>query len=157
VSDDERIVERRLWSVFMISHTPEVAESVLSGRPVIARNLDAEALRRALRGGSLPDPDVFVVISHEMLDAIAEAGPITPITPRRLRSSGAAIQCSRGVRRARPRPASDASGCATSNRAASRTDSSPSSQATADSANRSTRCSSPRSCPAASTASRLRR
>ena len=75
--------DRRSWSLFMISHTPEVAESILAGRPVMARGLDAEALRRALRGGPLPDPDEFVVVTDEMLDALNEAGPI-PI-PRRKR------------------------------------------------------------------------
>ena len=38
-------------------------------------------LRRALRGGPLPNPDEFVPVSHEMLDALNEAGPMS--TPRR--------------------------------------------------------------------------
>jgi hypothetical protein len=75
-------VGRRLWSVFVLSPTPEVAESITIGRPVRAGQLDAEALRRALRGGPLPDPDQFVVVSHEMLDAINEANPLRP-RPRR--------------------------------------------------------------------------
>jgi hypothetical protein len=70
--------DRRLWSLFMISHTPEVAESIAGGRAVMASGLDAEALRRALRGGPLPNPDQYVVVTDEMLDAINEAGPLRP-------------------------------------------------------------------------------
>jgi hypothetical protein len=79
-----KVIGRRLWALFMIARTPETGESILRSRPVIARNLDAEALRRALRGGPLPNPDAFVVVSNEQLDAIAEAGPLNP-APRKKR------------------------------------------------------------------------
>ena len=79
-----RLTGDRLWATFMISHTPEVAESIIAGRPVMARNLDAEALRRALRGGPLPNPDEYLVVSEEMLAAVVEAGPI-PTTRRKRR------------------------------------------------------------------------
>jgi hypothetical protein len=49
----------------------------------MAARLDAEALRRALRGAPLPRPEAFVLVSHEMLDALDEAGPIP--TSRRTR------------------------------------------------------------------------
>jgi hypothetical protein len=82
MTNAEPVVGRRLWAVLMLAHTPEVAESVLIGRAVMAAGLDAEAMRRALRGGPLPDPDQYVVVTDEMLDAINEAGPLRP-TPRR--------------------------------------------------------------------------
>jgi hypothetical protein len=50
--------------------------SILSGRRVIARNLDGFVLWRSLRGGPLPRPDSFVLVTAEMLDAVAEAGPL---------------------------------------------------------------------------------
>lgn len=81
--DAERVGGRRLWAVFMLARSPEVAESIMRGRPVMARGLDAEALRRALRGCPLPNPDEFVPVSHEMLDALNEAGPMS--TSRRTR------------------------------------------------------------------------
>ncbi len=62
----------------MLALSREVCRSILLGRPVMARGLDAEALRRALRGGSLPPPDEYVVVTREMLDAVAEAGPFVP-------------------------------------------------------------------------------
>jgi hypothetical protein len=43
---------------------------------VLAGNLTAEPLRRALRGRRLPRPQEFLRVSPEMLDAIAEAGPL---------------------------------------------------------------------------------
>lgn len=77
MTDAELIVGRRLWAVFMLARTVEVAESILSGRPVMARCLDAEALRRALRGMAAPRPDQFIRIRHGHLDAIAESGPLS--------------------------------------------------------------------------------
>jgi hypothetical protein len=50
--------------------------SVLRRLPVRAGNLDGFVLRRALRGGPLPDPESYLVVSPEMLDAVAEAGPL---------------------------------------------------------------------------------
>ena len=77
----QRLVGQRLWAVLMLARTVEVAESIIRGLPVRAGCLDAEALRRARRGGPLPDPEEFVVVTDEMLDALSEAGPIS--TPRR--------------------------------------------------------------------------
>ena len=73
----ELVVGRRLWSVLMLARTVEVAESILAGRPVMARNLDPEALRRALRGTPSPPPDRFIRIRHGHLDALDECGPLT--------------------------------------------------------------------------------
>ena len=75
---DEREVQdgRRLWAVFMLALTVDVAESILLGRPVMVRNLDREALRRALRGDP-PPARKFITITTEHLDAIAECGPLT--------------------------------------------------------------------------------
>ena len=56
MTEAERILGRRLWAVLMLARTVDVAESILAGRPVMARNLDPEALRRALRGATAPSP-----------------------------------------------------------------------------------------------------
>jgi hypothetical protein len=61
----------------MVAGDPWTAASIVRGEPVIAGNLDPEVFRRALRGASLPPASEFVVIDHQMLDAIAEAGPLT--------------------------------------------------------------------------------
>ncbi len=75
--DAERILGRRLWAAFVLALDPEVLESVLAGRPVMARNLDPEVLRRALRGMPAPPPNTYIRIRPAHLDAIAEAGPLT--------------------------------------------------------------------------------
>jgi hypothetical protein len=72
----ERVVGRRLWTVFMLARTLAVAESILAGRPVMARNLEPEALRRALRGVPVPAPNAYIRIRHGHLDAVAECGPL---------------------------------------------------------------------------------
>jgi hypothetical protein len=69
---------RRLWAATILSRELEACRSILSGRRVIAAKLDAEALRRARRGAELPAPDSYVAVTAEMLDAIAEAGPLVP-------------------------------------------------------------------------------
>jgi hypothetical protein len=56
-------------------------ESILQGLRVKAGNLDAEALRRALRGGRLPDPSEYIAITPAMLAAISEAGPLLDSFP----------------------------------------------------------------------------
>jgi hypothetical protein len=71
-----RVVGQRLWALFMLALTPEVAGSIACALPVRAGGLDAEALRRGLRGSRLPDPDSFLVVTDAMLDAINEAGPL---------------------------------------------------------------------------------
>ena len=52
------------------------ATSVCRGKPVRVGNLDRYVLRRALRGGRLPDAETFIAVTGEMLDAIDEAGVI---------------------------------------------------------------------------------
>jgi hypothetical protein len=60
----------------MLARTVDVCESILLDRPVMARNLDREALRRAIRGETPPATEFFHVTA-EHLDAIAECGPLT--------------------------------------------------------------------------------
>ena len=69
----------------MVSRSPEVAGAISRGLPVRAGNLDAEALRRALRGGALPNSDTFILVSGERFDAIDEAGPMVVTAKRRKR------------------------------------------------------------------------
>lgn len=78
-----RLTGDRLWATFMISHTPEVAASIIAGKPVLARSLDVTALRRAYRGEPLPKPNDYITVTDEMLDAVDEAGPLTPVPRRR--------------------------------------------------------------------------
>ena len=78
VSEAERTVGRRLWAVFMLARSPGIAESILRGRPVMARGLDPEALRRARRGATAPPPNSFIRIRHGHLDALDECGPLLP-------------------------------------------------------------------------------
>lgn len=52
----------------------QVAGSILRGLPVLARQLDAEAFRRALRGAPFPPPEAYLSVTAEMLDAVAEGG-----------------------------------------------------------------------------------
>ena len=70
-----------LWAAIVLCLTPATCSSVLAGRPVRAGNLDAFFFRRALRGGELPDPDSFVLVTAEMLDAVDEAGPVAETWP----------------------------------------------------------------------------
>lgn len=71
----EATTSRRLWAAIMLTRDLEVCRSILVGRPVLARQLDAEALRRARRGEALPAPDEYVRIRPGHLDAVAEGGP----------------------------------------------------------------------------------
>jgi hypothetical protein len=72
---DEIRESRRLWAAIMLTRDLEVCRSLLAGRPVLARQLDAAALRRALRGEPLPDdPESYFRVRHGHLDAISEAG-----------------------------------------------------------------------------------
>ncbi len=65
---------RRVWAAVMLTSDPDVSSSIMRGLPVLARQLDAEALRRALRGLSFPPPDEYVRVDVDMLDAVAEGG-----------------------------------------------------------------------------------
>jgi hypothetical protein len=75
-SEAERVQSRRFWAAMMLALDVDTCESILRGRPVRAGNLDAFVLRRALRGGRLPDPEDYVEVTTEMLEAVAEAGPL---------------------------------------------------------------------------------
>ena len=74
----ELAIGRRLWAAFMLATSIRVMESILVGRPVLAGLLDAEVLRRARRGMPAPAPDSFIRIRVGHLDAVSEAGPLTP-------------------------------------------------------------------------------
>ena len=50
----EETASRRLWAAWMLTSDIGVCRSILLGRPVLAHQLDAEALRRAMRGEPLP-------------------------------------------------------------------------------------------------------
>lgn len=65
---------RRMWAAVTLTSDPDVCASVMRGLPVLARQLDAEALRRALRGLPFPPPDEYVRVDVDMLDAVAEGG-----------------------------------------------------------------------------------
>jgi hypothetical protein len=67
----------RLWAAVMLASSPEVCGSILQGKPVMARLLDREALRRALRGDP-PPPRDFILITPEHLAALDECGPLLP-------------------------------------------------------------------------------
>lgn len=67
---------RPTWSAIMLARDPRTCRSLLEGRRVRAGNLDGFVLRRALRGERLPDPETYLLVTHEMLDAINEAGPL---------------------------------------------------------------------------------
>lgn len=70
----EESTSRRLWAAVMLAADLEVCRSILLGRPVLARQLDAEVLRRALRGEALPPPETYFRIRPGHLDAVAEGG-----------------------------------------------------------------------------------
>jgi hypothetical protein len=74
----EVTASRRLWACLMLTSDLEVCRSILLGRPVLARQLDAEALRRARRGQPLPPPDDYFRVRPGHLDAVAEAGHFEP-------------------------------------------------------------------------------
>ena len=65
---------RRLWAAVMLADNVDVCESILLGRPVLVRQLDAVALRRALRGEPLRPPDSYIRIRAAHLDGVAEGG-----------------------------------------------------------------------------------
>jgi hypothetical protein len=73
-----RVEGRRLWAAVMLTHDADVCASILRGRPVLARQLDAVALTRALRGERLPAPQSYFRVRPGHLDAVAEGGPFEP-------------------------------------------------------------------------------
>jgi hypothetical protein len=78
VTEAARVENRRAWAAILLALDVDTCGSVLSGRRVLAGNLDGLVFRRALRGGPLPRADSFVLITDEDLDAVAEAGPLQP-------------------------------------------------------------------------------
>lgn len=64
------------WAAMMLALDVDTCGSILRGLPVRAGNLDGFVLRRALRGGPLPDAEDYIVITKVMVDAVAEAGPL---------------------------------------------------------------------------------
>ena len=65
------------WAAIMLARDPDTCSSVLASRPVRAGNLDGFYLNRALRGAALPDPEAFLLVSVDMLEAVCEAGAVT--------------------------------------------------------------------------------
>jgi hypothetical protein len=86
----------RLWGAFMLARSVDACSSILRGLPVRVGNLDRFVLRRALRGGRLPDEEAYRLVDGEMLDAVAEAGPIPERPMRSDDESGARVWRSRG-------------------------------------------------------------
>jgi hypothetical protein len=64
------------WAVLMLALDFSTCRSILRGLPVRAGNLDGFVLRRALRGGPLPDAEEYVEVTDDMLEAVDEAGPL---------------------------------------------------------------------------------
>jgi hypothetical protein len=66
----------RVWAAVMLTERVAVFESVLRGEAVLVSQLDGAMLRRALRGRRLRDSneESYLVVSDDMLDAVAEAG-----------------------------------------------------------------------------------
>jgi len=69
-------VEDRCWAAILLALDPATCASILERKPVRAGNCDAFFMRRALRGADLPSAEDFVIVTLDMLDAIAEAGPV---------------------------------------------------------------------------------
>jgi hypothetical protein len=79
----ERRASRRTWAAILLARDLDTCESILERRAVMARKLDAEILRRALRGGQLPPVDGYIEITNEMLDAVAETGALLDDTVKK--------------------------------------------------------------------------
>ena len=79
---EEAHASSRFWAAVMLTTNVEVCVSIVRGLPVLARQLDAEALRRALRGLPFPPPDEYVRVDVDMLDAVAEGGPFDHLKGR---------------------------------------------------------------------------
>jgi hypothetical protein len=81
-AEAEHVQASRLWAGIMITPDLDTCRSLLLGRKILAGRLDGEVLRRALRGAPLPHAESYLEITTEMLDAVAEAGPLTLKGPR---------------------------------------------------------------------------
>ena len=69
----------------MLALDVDTCSSILRGLRVRAANLDGVVLRRAVRGGPLSDAEDYIEVTGEMLSAIAEAGPLSPLAKARRR------------------------------------------------------------------------
>lgn len=75
VEDEGSLALRRAWAAMVAATTVDTWASILRGRPVMARQVEPLALRRAYRG-NVPLFE-YVTLDADALDAIAEAGPVT--------------------------------------------------------------------------------
>jgi hypothetical protein len=73
----------RLWAAIMVARHVDTCAAICRGDRVRVGNLDRFVLRRAMRGGELPDPESYLHVTPEMLDAIAEAGTLVRTTGTR--------------------------------------------------------------------------
>ena len=76
MTPEEQEVTRLQWAAIMLALDVDTCASILRGLRVRAGNLDGIVLRRALRGGELPDPEDYIQVDLAMLEAINEAGPL---------------------------------------------------------------------------------
>ena len=61
-AEAERLTDRRLWAAVMLTVDLGVCRSIVGGNRVLARQLDATALRRALRGRPLSRPETYLEV-----------------------------------------------------------------------------------------------
>jgi hypothetical protein len=76
------VTVRHFWAALMLALDIDTASSILRGLRVRAGKLDGFVLRRALRGDLLPDPEDYIEVAGEMLDAVNEAGPLPAATTK---------------------------------------------------------------------------
>lgn len=74
-----RAESRLQWAAMMLALDVDTCASILRGLRVRAGNLDAIVLRRALRGADLPDPNEYIQVDLELLEAVNEAGPLPAV------------------------------------------------------------------------------
>jgi hypothetical protein len=77
IVEHKRRASRRFYAATMLTNDLDTCGSILRGLPVRAGKLDSFVFRRALRGDRLPDPESYLVVTDEMLDAIAESEPLS--------------------------------------------------------------------------------
>jgi|RhiMetdeSRZDD1v2_1073273.scaffolds.fasta_scaffold4238211_1 hypothetical protein len=74
---NEVAASNRLWATIMLARHVDTCAAICRGDRVRVGNLDKFVLRRGLRGVEPSDPESYLLVTAEMLDAVAEAGPIT--------------------------------------------------------------------------------
>lgn len=67
----------RAWAAMTLATNVATWGSILAGRQVYVANLHPEPLRHALRNTDVVvlNPDHYLLVTNDMLDAIVEAGP----------------------------------------------------------------------------------